>query len=203
MLRKCFPLGTGNSDMRLSFNWFYLHLCCYGRMSEWKWHLLFSFKLTYSNDSGVIRPPRNCPGVILIAAEIPTITYMFLYSAVDFSVHLLYKIFVCVNVWTKAELLLFVSNVTFGLATKLINTGWTLNKILFITKSYKQRDKLYYDKWWRIRVGLPDVDLRGGNLRYPDSGTSTLPASAHLPELLISPYIQKLMCIYIIWIKWI
>ena len=85
----------------------------------------------------------NCPGVILIAAEIPTITYMFLYSAVDFSVYLLYKIFVCVNVWMKAELLLFVSNVTFGLVTK-INKYW-VNKVLFMTKSYKQRDKSWYD----------------------------------------------------------
>ena len=77
------------------------------------------------------------------------------------------------------------------LQQNLINIGRTLNKVLFITTSYKNRDKYYYDKWTSgviLRVGLTDVDLPGGNLRYPDSGTSTLPASAHLPELLISPY---------------
>ena len=104
---------------------------------------------------GVIRPPRKCPGVILIAVEIPTITYMFLYSAVDFSVYLLYKIFVCVNVWMKAELLLFVSNVTFGLVTE-INKYW-VNKVLFITKSYKQRDKSWYDS---ITCIFPSLTMR-------------------------------------------
>ena len=45
-----------------------------------------------------------------------------------------------------------------------------------------------------LRIGLTGIDLPGGNLRYPDSGTSTLPASEHLPELLISPYIGPDTC---------
>ena len=72
------------------------------------------------------------------------------------------------------------------LQPNLINIGRTLNKVLFITTSYKTgTNPIATSGGVILRVGLSKVDLPGGKLRYPDSGTLTLPASAHLPELLI------------------